>query len=123
MEQKALRGKLWKDFCMGYLRRMWEHFTVKRNWAKEVLADAEKDRQEGIQGKWQKGSPFKEELELVKRSDDLSVNAIFNALCILRRKIRQLEMLQARISETWQDQCMGKWKKLENATRRSNLKN
>ena len=58
-----------------YLRRMWEHITVNRKWTKEVLADAEKEMQEGIQGTWQKESPHKEELELVKRSNDLSVNA------------------------------------------------
>ena len=49
-----------------YLRRMWEHFTV--------LSDAEKERQEGAQGNWQKESPSKQELELVKRSSYLSIN-------------------------------------------------
>ena len=52
------------------LRRMWEHFTVKGVWAKAVLSDAEKERQEGIQGNWQKESPFKQEQELVKRGSD-----------------------------------------------------
>ena len=76
MEPKAFRGKLWKAFGMEqYLRRMWEHFTVRRKWAQEVLADAEKERQEGLQGNWQKESLFTEELEVVKRCNDLSVHA------------------------------------------------
>ena len=59
MEQIAFRRKLWVAFGMEqYLRRMWEHFTVKRAWAKAVLADAEKERQEGIQGKWQQELPL-----------------------------------------------------------------
>ena len=58
MEQKAFRGKLWKVSGMEqFLRGMWEHFTVKRAWAKAVLADAEKEKQEGIQGKWQLEPP------------------------------------------------------------------
>ena len=58
-----------------YLLGMWKHFTIKRAWTEKVLADAEKQKQEGIQGNWQMESPFKEELELVKRSSDLSCNA------------------------------------------------
>ena len=37
-----------------------------RAWAQAVLADAEKERQEGIQGNWQLEVPFKEELETGK---------------------------------------------------------
>ena len=67
------RNRVWEEVQgQQYLRRMWEHFTVKRAWAKAVLSDADKERQEGIQGNWQKDSPFKQELELVKRSSDLS---------------------------------------------------
>ena len=40
MEQEAFRGKLWVVFGMEHFLRMWEHFTVKRTWAKAVLADA-----------------------------------------------------------------------------------
>ena len=77
MEQKAFRRKLWVVFGMEqYLRRMWEHFTVKRVLAKAVLSDAERERQEGKQGNWQKDSPFKQELEPVKRSSDLSFNGL-----------------------------------------------
>ena len=76
MEQKAFRGKLWKASGMEqFVRRMWEHFTIKRTWAKAVLADAEKERQVGIQGNWQMESPFKEVMEQVKRSSDVSRNA------------------------------------------------
>ena len=54
---------------------MWELVTIKRTWAKAVLADAEKEKQEGIQGKWQMESLFKEVRELFKKSCDLSCNA------------------------------------------------
>ena len=49
MEQKAFRGKLRVAFGM---------------------------EQEGSQGIWNKELPSKEELELVKRSSDLSFNAL-----------------------------------------------
>ena len=42
---------------------VWEHFTIQRTWAEAVLADAEKEKQESIQGKWQMESPFKEVLD------------------------------------------------------------
>ena len=48
---------------------------LKATWAKAVLADAEKQKQEGIQGKWQFESPFKEVLEQIKKSIDMSCNA------------------------------------------------
>ena len=61
MEQKAFRGKLWKASGMEqYLRRMWAHFTIEEHGPNAVLADAEKERQEGLQGNWQKESLFKE---------------------------------------------------------------
>ena len=59
---------------------MWEPFTIKRTLAKTSLSDAEKEMQDGIQGIWLKESPFKQEMELVKRSSDLSFNGL-----ILRR--------------------------------------
>ena len=47
VELKAYRGKLWKVFGMEqFVRGVWEHFTVRRTWAKAVLADAEKEKQE-----------------------------------------------------------------------------
>ena len=103
MEQKSLCGKLWVAFGMEqYVRRVWERFTVKTAWAKPVLSDANKDMQEGMQGNWQKRSPFKEELELVRRGGDLS----FDASNILRWKVRELGKLQGRISKRRQSQCV-----------------
>ena len=52
------------------------HLTVERAWAEAVLSDAEGKRQEGIQGNWQKASHFKQELELFKRSSDLSFTGL-----------------------------------------------
>ena len=54
MEQKAYRGKLWKvSGTEQFMRGMWEHFTVRRAWAKEDPSDTEKEKQGGMQGKWQ----------------------------------------------------------------------
>ena len=33
------------------MRGMWEHFNVKRAWAIAVLADAEREKQEGMHDK------------------------------------------------------------------------
>ena len=65
MEQKAYRGRNleWNSSC-----------------GEAVLADAERAKQEGTQGKWQLESPFNEVLEQVKKSSDLSCNA-----CLMRR--------------------------------------
>ena len=51
-EKHAVKGGfMWTVFGMKqYLRGIWEHFTVKRACVKAVLADAEKEKQEGIQG-------------------------------------------------------------------------
>ena len=50
---------------------MWEHLTIKNAWARSVLLDAEKERQEGRDGHWQQESPYNEEPNLVKHSRDL----------------------------------------------------
>ena len=42
---------------------------------KKVLADAAKEKQEGIQGQWQQESPFKEVLEQVKGYPDTDCSA------------------------------------------------
>ena len=61
--QKASRGMLWVAFGIEqFVRRMWKHFTIKKAWTRSVLEDAEKERQEGIEGDWQQESPNKEEL-------------------------------------------------------------
>ena len=57
------------------MRGMWEYFTFKRAWAKKVLADAAKEKQEGIQGQWQQEPPFKEVREQVKWYSDTNCDA------------------------------------------------
>ena len=72
--EKALRGKLWVAFDMEQIaRRMWGHFTIKRVWPRSVLVDAEKERQEGIEGDWKQASTH-------KRSRSLSSTAVTCAL-------------------------------------------
>ena len=64
VEKKAHRGRLWrmlgKDQC---IQGMWEYFSHETAKAKTFLKDAEKEKQEGIQGQWQRESPAKEYLE------------------------------------------------------------
>ena len=50
------------------MRRMWEYFTLERADVRKILADASLEKQEGIQGRWQQESPFREVLEQVKGS-------------------------------------------------------
>ena len=54
---------------------MREYFTINTAWARKVLADANLEKQEGIQGRWQQQSPFKEVREQVKRNSDTDCNA------------------------------------------------
>ena len=70
-EQKAHRGRIWT--MMGneqLLCGMWDYFTLEREGARKILADAAWEQQEGIQGQCQQESPFREVLEQVKRSAD-----------------------------------------------------
>ena len=68
VERKAHRGRLWKIFgSETFLRGMWEYYILRRAWARRILADAAREKQEGIQGQWQPESPFKEVLEQVKK--------------------------------------------------------
>ena len=61
MEKKAHRGRIWKvKGNERFLRGMWENFTLERAAAREILADAFREKQEGIQGQWQQESPFRE---------------------------------------------------------------
>ena len=63
VEKKAHRGRLWKMLGKDQLiQGMWEYFTL--------LKDAEKAKQEGIQGPWQQESPVKEFLAQVNSSAD-----------------------------------------------------
>ena len=52
-----------------YIQGMWEYFSLERAKAKKFLKDAEKEKQEEIQGQWQRDSPVKEFLEQVKSAD------------------------------------------------------
>ena len=54
-------GKLWGN--EQFTRGMWEYFTPKRAEAKRIRDDAAREKQEGIQGQWQQGSPFREIVE------------------------------------------------------------
>ena len=67
VERKAHRGRISKIMGNQPIRRgMWECFTFKIAEAKKIVDDAARDRQEGIQGQWQQGSPFREILEPVR---------------------------------------------------------
>ena len=73
VEKKAHRGRLWKVFgSEQLLHGIWEYFTLKRVWARNLPADAAQEKQEGKQGRSVATgvSPFKEVLEQVKRSAD-----------------------------------------------------
>ena len=74
---KILQREAPEEFHKHIFKKLEEKRNYwKSTFAKAVLADAEKEWQEGIQGNWQKESPSKEELELVKRSSDLSLSVL-----------------------------------------------
>ena len=50
---------------------MWEYFTLERAEVNKILADASRERQEGIQGQWQQESPFREIPEQVRGKADI----------------------------------------------------
>ena len=50
-ERKAHRGRLWKVFgSQQFLRGMREYFTLKRAWARKIVAEVPQEKEEGIQG-------------------------------------------------------------------------
>ena len=63
-----------------YIQGMWEYFSLERARAKKFMKDAEKEKQEGIQGRKQHESPAKEYLEEVKCCTDTEMNIVFFAL-------------------------------------------
>ena len=75
-EELAVEGKSWKRrrIVAGYgecwgktsFQGMWEFLSLQRVKAKTFLKDAEKEKQEGIQGQRQRESPAKDFLEQVK---------------------------------------------------------
>ena len=71
VEQKAHRGRIWK--VMGteqFIRGMWAYFTLERTEVRKILAEASREKHEGIQGQWIQESPFRAVLEQVKKSAD-----------------------------------------------------
>ena len=53
-----------------FLRGMWEYFTLARAEVRKTLADASREKQEGIQGQWQQESHLRVVLKQVKRNAD-----------------------------------------------------
>ena len=71
MEKKAHCGRLWRMLGKDQYRQgMWEYFSLERVITYKFMKNAEKVKQEGIQGQWQRESPAKEYLEQVKSSAD-----------------------------------------------------
>ena len=61
VDKKAHRGRKWRMLGKDqYIQGMWQYFSIERLKAKKFLKDAEKEKQEGIQGQWQQESPAKE---------------------------------------------------------------
>ena len=56
--------------------KMWERFTLNKAWTRSGLAEADKERQNGTDGDWQQENPYKEELELVRRSSEFCFEGI-----------------------------------------------
>ena len=71
VEKKAHLGRLCrilkKDQC---IQGMWEYLSFGKAKAKRLLGGAEKGKQEGMQGQWQRESLAREYLEQVKSSAD-----------------------------------------------------
>ena len=59
-----------------FLRGMWERFTIKKAWARLVLAGADNVRQHGTDGRWQHETPHKEKLELVRHCNDVRFEGV-----------------------------------------------
>ena len=49
-----------------YIQGMLEYLSLERVNANKFMKDAEKEKQEGIQGQWQRESPAREYLEQVQ---------------------------------------------------------
>ena len=67
VEKKAHRGRLRRMLGKDqYIQGMWEFFSLERVKAKKFMKNAKEEKQEGMQGQWQRESPAKEYLEQVK---------------------------------------------------------
>ena len=87
VEQKAFRGKLWAAFGLEQVvRKLWECLTIKQAWTRSVLADAQSERQNGTDGRWQQETPYREELGLVRHSSALCLGCILmcGAYCAVK---------------------------------------
>ena len=69
--QKTSRGKLWAVGSDGSLQTMWERFTIKKGWARQLLEEAAKSVQLNIDGSWANESPYEERFELLRFGNDL----------------------------------------------------
>ena len=70
VEKKAHRGMLWRMLGKDqYIRGMWE-YSFERLKVTKFREEAEKEKQEGIQGQWPRESPAKEYLEQGKCCKD-----------------------------------------------------
>ena len=74
-----------------FLRGMWEFFTLKRAWARKILADAAQEKQEGKQGRWPQETPFKEVLEASQKKCGHRLRSPDNAPCVQRNEAWQLD--------------------------------
>ena len=55
---------------------MWERFTIKKSVVRSILEDAEHVRRLGTDGRWQHGTPYKEEFELLRHSFDMRFGGV-----------------------------------------------
>ena len=69
VQQGKLRLKVWQwKGVMGFeqfTRGMWEYFTLERTGARKILADASREKQEGIQHQ-KEGKPSEWTLERIR---------------------------------------------------------
>ena len=82
VEQKAHRGRLQRMLAKDHLiQGMCEYFSLARAKSKTFSRDAEKAKQEGIQGQWQQESLAKEFLEQVKSGADTDCTSKMMRCC------------------------------------------
>ena len=98
MEKKAYRrGNVENIGNEQFIRGRRECFTLRRAEAKNILEDATRERQEGIQGQWQQESPFREILEHVRGNVDMGCGLQMMRKGFFANKGWQLERVQRRM--------------------------
>ena len=71
VEEKAHLGRSWRMLGkVQYIQGMWEYYSCEGLKAMKFREEAEKEKQEGIQGQSQSESPANEYLEQVKCCED-----------------------------------------------------